>query len=275
MNETQECQRFLGVSLSGAKTPKTSLAVFEYYIKPKRWVLAHIFDKISTKDEKSADQILYEYILNTPLLQSIHIDAPLTLPKCMRCDLKCPGYEVCMEEEVVWMRQFYKKASKGKRPQKTLSPYVERAAELYWREALGEKLILDHAGGANKAPLMFRGKFVNRRLSHISMQEFFPRISVWQIGRAYRISKSTLRTYSHSVYGQESRNIILTTLEKKIGFFIYEVERRKMLKDLNAFDAFIGSLTGVYASKKLIMKPDKNFPSKEAWPDVPEERPLL
>lgn len=266
--------RFLGVSLSGSKTPKTSLAVLELYSEAGRIVLAHIFDKISTKEEKTADQILIDYITGTPAIQSIHVDAPLQLPVCVDCILKCPGDEKCGQEEVQWMQNFYKKLSRLKRPQKTPSPYTERAAELVWRERLEEKFTLDHAGGANKAPLMFRAMYLNRLLKDPSMSEFYPAISVWQIGRAYRISKSTLRNFSHSVYGQESREIILSTLEKRMGFFIYDIEKRKMLKDVNAFSAFMGALTGVYLYRKKTLKPDRHFPKREAWPDVPDETTL-
>lgn len=266
--------RFLGVALSGAKTPKTSMAVLEYYPQTNRYALAHIYDQINSKNDKSPDQMLIEHIEKTSQIQSIHIDVPLQPPKTILNILKCPGFEKETDEELKWMKTFYAKEVSSKKLHRSLSPYTERIAELYWKNKLEEKFVLDHAGGANKAPLMFRAIYLKHLLPKHQMFEFYPKVSVWQIGRAYKISKSVLRSYSHAVYGQESRELILSQLEKHMNLFSYEVEKRKMLKDINAFNAFIGALTGVYFNNKQIFAKDTSIPKSEAWPHVPLEERL-
>lgn len=266
--------RFLGVALSGAKTPKTSMAVLEYYPQTERYALAHIYDQINSKNDSSPDEMLLEYIEKTGSVESIHIDVPLQFPKTILSILKCPGHEKDSGDELKWMKDFYAGEVTTKKLGRSLSPYTERVAELYWKNKLDEKFILDHAGGSNKAPLMFRAIYLKHLLPKHEMHEFYPKISVWQIGRAYKISKSVLRSYSHSIYGQESRELILEQLEKHMNLFCYEVERRKMLKDINAFNAFIGALTGVYHSQKLIFPKDSSIPKSEAWPHVPLEEKL-
>lgn len=262
-------ERFLGVALSGVKTPKTSMAVLEYYPQTQRYALAHIFDQITSKDNKSPDQMLMEHITKTSNVQSIHIDVPLQFPKTILNILKCPGFESDTQEELKWMQNFYSQEVSSKKLSRSLSPYTERIPELYWKNKLDEKFVLDHAGGSNKAPLMFRAIYLQHLLKQYSMYEFYPKISVWQIGRAYKIAKSVLRSYAHSVYGQESRELILAQLEKHMNLFAYDVEKRKMLKDINAFNAFIGALTGVYHSNKMTFSKDPGIPKSEAWPHVP------
>lgn len=267
--------RFLGVALSGAKTPKTSMAILEFYPETQRYVLAHIYDQINAKDDKSPDQVLLDHIAKTANIQSIHIDVPLQPPKTILNILDCPDLNSDHHEELKWMKNFYAKEVSTKKLQRSLSPYTERVAELYWKNKLEEKFILDHAGGANKAPLMFRAMYLQHLLPQHSMYEFYPKISVWQIGRAYKVAKSVLRSYSHSVYGQESREQILVQLEKHLQLFSYDVEKRKMLRDINAFNAFIGALTGVYHSCKLVHDKDLSLPQSMAWPHVPLEKRLL
>ncbi|MCO5113334.1 MAG: hypothetical protein M9899_04070 [Bdellovibrionaceae bacterium] len=266
--------RFLGVALSGVKTPRTSMAIVEYYPATERYVLAHIYDQITSKDDHSPDHVLIEYITKTSNVKSIHIDVPLQLPKTILNILKGQSTEVDHHEELRWMKNFYSQEVSTKKLSRSLSPYTERVAELYWKNKLDEKFILDHAGGANKAPLMFRAMYLNHLLPKYKMYEFYPKVSVWQIGRAYKVAKSVLRSYAHSVYGQESREQILTQLEKHMKLFSYDVEKRKMLKDINAFNAFVGALTGVYHHNKLIHTKDLSLPKATAWPHVPLEKKL-
>src|ERR1700734_2404035 len=92
--------RFIGVDLSGGKNDRTSLAVLDYYPGQQKLFLTHIYEHIQQEDGVSADQALFEIILeHSQNLEYLCIDAPLKFPKCIRCKLACPGYERCKEKE--------------------------------------------------------------------------------------------------------------------------------------------------------------------------------
>ncbi len=102
--------RFGGVSLGGGKTDKTAVAILEYFPDKKRVFLRSLRDRVSVKGELSADENLYTILTHEEHdLASIAFDAPLQLPKCVRCEVKCPGMDRCKEPEIKWMRDMHKK----------------------------------------------------------------------------------------------------------------------------------------------------------------------
>lgn len=293
MSEHLECLRFVGLCLSGTKSTNSALAILEYYQKQDKVILSHIFDKISVLDHVSSDDLILKNLKGLDNLVSVFVNAPLQLPKCMRCKLTCPGHDTCSEPEIKWMRNFYDLESKQKKPHKILSPYTEKCAELYWKNAIeGETFILDHAGGANKASIMFRAmylarsfkgnsnakikktktlknKYVGLSSNEVEWHQFIPQVSAWQWGRSLKVAKSHLRHYSHSIHGKEARDVFLTQLSKKTSLFVYDVESKKMIQDKHSFDALLGALTAFSYYNNEYFKRPKSFPKGESWPIVP------
>jgi hypothetical protein len=260
------------------------MAILEYYQEHDKVVLSHIYDRISVLDQMSSDDLILKSLTGLGNLTSVFVNAPLQVPKCMRCRLKCPGYDLCTEPEIVWMKNFYDQESIQKKPHKILSPYTERCAELYWKSGHeDESFVLDHAGGANKASIMFRAIYLNRAFKtdpnfkktktqsrdKVAWQQFYPQISMWQWGRALKVAKSHLRHYSHSVYGKEAREIFLNAISKKTSLFFYDVEGKKIINDKHSFDALLGALTAFSYYNNEYFKRPKAFPKSEAWPIVP------
>src|SRR5258708_3592564 len=122
--------RFGGVSLGGGKTDKTAVAQVEYFAEQKRLFLRGLFTNISSEEEKSSDLNLHEVLTKTEF-KTVAFDVPLSFPFCVRCELRCPGYEKCNLPHISWMWDFYKKRHKSKRPNKLFTPYTERYAEMY------------------------------------------------------------------------------------------------------------------------------------------------
>jgi hypothetical protein len=149
--------RFIGISLGGGKTDKTSLSVIEYYPVQRKIFLSRLFDKIKTEAEVSAD---------------LHV--PLQLPRCLICTLKCPGYEVCEEPEIQWMWKQYRAQAKKKSPPRLFTPYTERCVEQFLQTELEEPFHLQHALGANLAPLTARAQYLIRRMD-APVLEVFPK----------------------------------------------------------------------------------------------------
>ena len=96
--------QFLGVYLGGGKTDKTCLAVVDYFPEHQKIFLSHMEAKIQSSGEVSSDQALITLIKSyDKKAELLALNASIKLPKCMRCRLKCPGFENCKEPEIVWL----------------------------------------------------------------------------------------------------------------------------------------------------------------------------
>lgn len=262
---------FLGVALAGGKSDKTCLAHLEYYPGQKKIFLSRLVDGIKTEGDISADLILHDEIINRAKnIELLAYNVPLTLPKCVSCRLKCPGYENCNEEEVLWMWDHYRKLQLEGSEKKLFTPYTERCVEQYLATELEEPFQLQHALGANQAPLTARAIFLNRRLK-MKVIEVFPRLSLWRIGLVLHIQKSYLRFHKHQLGGAEARQAILKELQLREIAFFYEQDVRLMIENVNAFDAFICGLTAVLKFTNQCEKRPKDFPKAEGWIEIPKE----
>lgn len=261
---------FAGLALGGGKTDKTCLALLEYYPHYRKIFLSQLFPRIRSEGELSADQIVFRLIEGAGEVETIAVDAPLKLPKCMRCRLKCPGYEDCSEPEIKWMWKHYRERNKKKRPERLFTPYTERCAELYVSSELEEVFHPSHALGSNLAPLTARALFLERRMKAPAI-EVYPKLSLWRIGRALGVIKSHLRYHKHAVGGDESREAILEKLVQRDIAFIYEQDARTMIEFAPAFDAFVCALTAVLKFTGQTEPRPKGFPRAEAWIEFPRE----
>lgn len=270
LSENLKFHQYAGLSLSGGKSNKTSYAIVQFYPKQKKIFLTDLHYKLQSIKEKTADELLIEsFKPYGSKLKAIAVDAPLSLPKCIRCKLKCPGYAKCRVSEVVWMRNEYAKNNKQKKPKNILNPYIERSAEVYISKNLEEPFFPPHAMGANNAPMAARMNYLSKHIKHKKI-EFFPKLSLWRIGKSLGIRKSYLRFHKNSADGHEIREIILKRLIEKDIAFIYVDDLKKMIKSPQAFDAFIGALTAVlYGTKQVESKP-KGYPKSSSWIEIPK-----
>jgi hypothetical protein len=267
--EGMKSHHFMGVCLGGGKTDKTSLALVEYYPEQNKIFLSRLYEKVRTEGETSSDLQLHSMIVEqVPEVKSVAFDVPLTFPKCVRCELKCPGYEVCKEPEIKWMWDFYRERNESRRPTKLFTPYTERCAELYLSAHLEETFHPSHALGANLAPLVTRAHFITRRLQ-VPVIEVNPKISLWRIGRSLNIPKTYLRFHRHSVEGEASRKFILEKLIEKDIAFLYAQDVRAMTENNQAFEAFICAMTAVLEYKGQVEPRPPGFPVAEAWTALP------
>jgi hypothetical protein len=284
--------RFAGVSLAGGKTDKTAVAVIEYYPDRKRVFLRSLRERIRTDDGQTSDQALIHVLTEEEKeLDSIAFDVPLQLPKCVRCEIECPGYEKCREPEIKWMNEVHKEREKDKRPNKFFTPYTERCAEIHIANQLEEPFHPSHALGANAAPLTARAHYLKRRLAaHVETQakaaakaqakpqpmahmvEVFPKLSLWRMGVSLRIPQSYLRFHRHAVDSDEARLYILKILIDKEIAFIYQQDMRLMVENSHVFDAFICALTGFLKFRGQTEKPPAGFPRGEQWIEYPKEK---
>ena len=263
--------RFAGVSLGGGKTDKTAVAVLEYYPAQKRVFLRSLREKVSAKGELSADDTLFSILTDEEKdLSCIAFDVPLQLPKCMRCEVKCPGVTNCREPEIKWMREVHKKRSKQKRPNKMFTPYTERAAEIYIANELEEPFHPSHALGSNAAPLAARAYYLTRRLTTPTL-EVYPKLTLWRIGIALDVPKSHLRFHRHAVDSDEARLFVLRTLVEREIAFIYQQDMRTMVESNVAFEAFLCALTAFLKFRGQTERRPPTFPKDELWIEFPRQ----
>lgn len=259
----------MGVSLSGGKSDKACVAVLEYFPEHKKVFLSRLYEKIKSEEYISADLKIHEIILQYhDRIESVAFDVPLTLPKCITCKLKCPGFEVCSEKEMEWLRDYYNKVNKKKKPKKMFTPYTQRCAEAYLTHSLEEPFDVQYALGSNMAPLTARAHFIARRLE-VPTIEVYPKLTVWRLGQELKVAKSHLRFHKHAVGGDESRRLFLTEMAARKGVFFYEQDFKGMIENNHAFEAFLCAYTGFLKFQGQTEAKPSGFPSKEAWIEFP------
>jgi predicted nuclease with RNAse H fold len=124
--------RFIGVDLGGGRGKKTALAVLE---RSREGVTVTRLAP-RAKEAPLYDKALVAAIRERAQGAVLCIDAPLTLPPCLRCtEPVCPGQEACIDAEVIAMRALAPPDENRdhRRGKPALTPYTQRATDLYLR----------------------------------------------------------------------------------------------------------------------------------------------
>jgi predicted nuclease with RNAse H fold len=173
--------RFIGVDLGGGRGKKTALAVLE---RSREGVT------VTRLAPRAKEAPLYDKALLAAIRERaegavVCLDAPLTLPPCLRCsEPVCPGQEACIDAEVVAMRALATNDPADKRDHRrgkpTITPYTQRATDLYLRK---RGLIARETLGQGMGPLAARAAHLVRalaphfRLNH-NLIEVYPRATL-------------------------------------------------------------------------------------------------
>jgi hypothetical protein len=271
-NDVESNVKFAGLSTSSVKVEKTALCILEYYPKQERIFLSRLYEKFKNDSEESADSKIIELLnMYSKNLKSTVFDSPIELPKCLRCNLKCPGFEVCDVPEVKYSRQVIQQLNKNKKPQKTLSPYTYRAADYYLQDFCLEHKIKTEVHptiGSNQAALVARNLFLKKRLT-CSTFETQVKISAYLIAEYLKMNKTQYLHLRDVFKGEDSRRIFLNLLIDKKNIFVYRQDLKFLVENIHCFDAFVAALTAYFKySKSCIGKP-KNFPKDDLFPVIP------
>jgi predicted RNase H-like nuclease len=228
-------ERFLGVDLGGGKGKKTAVAVLER-LEDGVAVVALL--------PRSGDPPLYD----TGLIDELRgrsanallcVDAPLTLPPCLRCQVGvCPGQDHCVDPAVVEMRRLGGSATTPTRDHRrgkpAVTPYTQRVTEVYLRERRG--LQPRETLGQGMGPLTARAQHLLRaladrfRLSDNAI-EVYP--------------KATLALLSLAEPYKKQSDARLRMLDRMPGLtFAPGVWREECVQSDHAFDAIVCAYTG-------------------------------
>ena len=179
-------KRFLGVDLGGGKGKKTALALLE--ASADGVVVRQVAPRAGAAP--LYDAALIEVIRGMGEEAVVCVDAPLTLPACLRCEVPvCPGQESCVDPAVIEMRRLYgpletpsRDARRGKPP---LTPYTQRATEVYLHRRRG--VLPRETLGQGMGPLTARAAHLLRALAdrftlNANLIEVYPRATLELLG---------------------------------------------------------------------------------------------
>jgi len=270
---------FLGVDLGGARGKTTAVAVLE---AAEGAVLVH---DVSTRTRTSApwcDDALVELAISLDGAVAA-INAPLTVPACLRCQLPvCPGQDACVDPAVVWLRSegadlieaaaaadrdrivAIPSASRTLRartvthPTKAparLAPYVHRCAEIdlvYRRRLLPRDCM-----GAATGPIAARADHLGRRLAgrgfslNDNLIEVSPRATVGAL-----FGTAAARGYKRDADPWQTRAGIVEGLAD-LGFArSSRLAREEVLRNDHCFEALLSAYTAYLRQRDGWRMPD-------------------
>ncbi len=261
-------QKFVGVDLGGGKGKKTALAL-----------LRVIGDEVAVAGlaPRAGDPPLYDASLIDAIRSAgddvlVAIDAPLTLPPCLRCQVPvCPGQENCVDPAVVAMHGLTGPAHDSTRDQRRgkppVTPYTQRATEVYLDRVRG--IQSRETLGQGMGPLTARAIHLLRALAdrfrlNENVIEVYPKATLKLLGLC-RDNEYKKR--------MEMRLQILSRLPALT--FAPGVWREECVQSDHLFDAVICAYTGFLWSRDAWQVPvEANSPVVDGWIWVPPAPPV-
>lgn len=279
----QAVNRFLGLSLGGAKSDRTCLTVIDYYRKQDKAFVVDIYEGIGPSDDLTADQALIALVdeiahelsernESESSVKVMAVDAPLTLPPCLAgCDAACEGYESCKKPEVRWMRQQFRRAQEKKRKLKHFTSYSQRPVDLYFRyKHPEENLFQDETMGANLAPQAARMHYLKRFFGDMHLIEVWPKLTLYYLQKLLKLSKRELMSYRHLEDGVRVREHVVERLIEKSNLFIYERDLKKFVSNMASFDSLLCAWSALQYDLGNVVKFRGDLPIESGWVEVPE-----
>jgi hypothetical protein len=228
----------LGVDLGGGKGKKTALATLR--ADQQGATIVEIAPRAGALP--LYDSMLVEAIRSHGDDTLLCVDAPLTLPPCLRCEVPvCPGQDECIDSSVVEMRAITAASATGERYRRgkpSITPYTQRTTEVYLAHRLG--IVPREAMGQGTGPLAARAAHLTRALAdrfrlNDNLLEVYPKGTLAALG--------FVRPYKKHLKERETRAEILEALSPELRFGP-GVWRELCIQSDHLFDAVICAFTG-------------------------------
>ena len=259
--------RFIGLDLGGGKGKKTALAVLER--RDDGVAVVGLLPRPG--DTPLYDATLVDAILKRAAGTLLCVDAPLTLPPCLRCQVVvCPGQDQCVDPAVIEMRRLggapADPSRDHRRGKPAITPYTQRLTEVYLRERRG--IQPREALGQGMGPLTARAVHLLRALAASfrageNAIEVYPKatLALLRLGEPYKKRA-------------DARLRILSRIPDL--FFAPGVWREECVQSDHAFDAIVCAYTGFLWARDGWKMPDDISPeaASDGWIWVPPEPPL-
>jgi hypothetical protein len=232
----------LGIDLGGGKGKKTALATLRLDgrtatvvdIAPRPGALPFYDATLLETIRQYGDETL------------LCVDAPLTLPPCLRCAVPvCPGQGDCVDPSVVEMRALSEEAGGAalydrdtRRGKPQITPYTQRVTEVHLSHRLG--IVAREGLGQGTGPLAARAAHLVRALAdrftlNDNLIEVYPKATLALLGLGTPFKKH-LRE-------RETRARILEGLSDELRFGP-GIWRERCVQSDHLFEAVICAFTG-------------------------------
>ena len=237
----------LGVDLGGGKGKKTALATLR--VDGATATVVDIAPR--TGAAPFYDPTLLDTIRAYGDETLLCIDAPLTLPPCLRCTVPvCPGQESCVDPSVVEMRALAAEAVErddafpsrsnrdARRGKPSITPYTQRTTEVFLACSAG--IAAREGLGQGTGPLAARAAHLVRALAdrftlNDNLIEVYPKATLIALGLGTPFKKH-LRE-------RETRARVLESLSAELRFGP-GVWRERCVQSDHLFEAVICAFTG-------------------------------
>jgi hypothetical protein len=262
MSSVLKGDRYVGVELGGSR--RTAVVALDYFATDRKAFLTSIQSPPQAEESETPDDTLIRVVNELEPL-SIGVDAPLTLPPCVRCPLPCPTVALCEVPAVKWMREEVKseRFSKHKLP----SPYTQRPVDYLlrgrWQEDAFVPYPVDESFGSSRAPLAARMQYLQRHLKTANgFLEVNPRLALSGIFSWYGLGAREVRRSRDVEVGAEIRLELLDAIarpprsELVPHVFLYNSDITALAQDISAFDAFLCALMAMSDALGLLEEPE-------------------
>lgn len=259
---------YLGVDLGGGKGKHTAVA---------RLVATddgaiEVRDYGTGRDGPWFDDALCEYLISHKENAVLAIDAPLTLPPCVRCTVDvCPGFAGCPDPDTAWFmeRAAHRTVATKHGGQKPIyTPYTQRPTEVLLHE--DHAILPRETLGQGMGPLTARAAHLCRVLRphfqlNANLLEVYPKATIWKIS-----SPRTAQKYKRSAESPDARLQIWNELGDLK--FAPGAWREDGLQNDHKFDAVMCAYTAFLWAKGLC-EPAQSGLVDRGWIWIPKTTP--
>ncbi len=254
---TAGARTFIGVDLGGGKGKNTAVARLELGNEDG----VRVVDYGTGREAPWYDDRLIAYLRQYADGAVVAIDAPLTMPSCVRCvEPVCPTHESCEVPIVTWFRERENGARvAGKKPKYT--PYTQRASEVILHE--DHQILPRETLGQGMGPLAARGAYLTRALGtthrlNENLIEVYPKATITQL-----FTPRVAGKYKRSAESPRTRLDIFNGLGDLT--FAPGAWREDGLANDHKFDAIICAYTAYLWARGECVTPVSDVVKDDGW----------
>ncbi|ACY17914.1 DUF429 domain-containing protein [Haliangium ochraceum] len=288
---------FIGIDLGGARGKTTAVAKLALAPRGETGVAVQEVQTRHNGVEPWHDAVLVSYLREQPSRAALAINAPLTVPACVRCVLaECPGKETCAVPAVQWLysegqalaeeafasdydriaaipsASAYHGFSSGRalKTKPRVEPYLHRAAEVALHYQRG--VLPRDALGLGTGPIAARGVHLRRLLAshgytlHEDLLEVSSRATVHALFDADKA-----RGYKRDADPWQTRADIVEQLGDLYFAPSSRLSKEEVLRNDHCFEALLSAYTAYLWARDGWRLPPGVF-DDDGWIWVPPER---
>lgn len=269
---------YIGVDLGGARGKTTATARLS--VVGNQVIVEDV--KRRHNDQPLRDSVMLDYLaeLDKPV---VAVNAPLTSPACVRCQLAaCPGRDACVDPAVVWLRTVGAIASAqcaearagrfatsrrsyaNATPLQHISPYLHRCTEVdlhYRRRIMGRDALNKATGPIAARASHLRRQLTNRgwRLNH-DLLEVAPRVTIYALFGA-----ELARGYKRDADPWETRAALFAAMSDLRFASTSRFAREEALRNDHCFEAVLCGYTAYLRARDGWSIPDRELHDVDGW----------